>query len=325
MGRAVVRSVDALAHDSLQMARGNVPPPRTDLLQEIDFVARAMRQMAESLAQELSAKSHAEAELRVARDKLHDYAQELERKVEERTASLREAVGQMEEFSYTVSHDLRSPVRAISGYATVLLEDCGASLDTTAQDYIRRILRASKRRDQLTTDVLAYSRVARADMRVTAVDLEKVLAAVLEHYSELNAKVADIVVVHPLHSVEAHEPSLSQALANVLTNAAKFVKPGCRPEITIRTEERGDRVRILVQDRGIGIPKEHQVRLFRIFERVPTPGTYEGTGVGLAIVRKAVEKMGGTCGVESDGSNGSCFWIELSAAVPADTGAAAST
>jgi signal transduction histidine kinase len=273
-----------------------------------------MRHMAQTLARELQAKTATEAELREARDRLTDYAQQLEKKVEERTASLREAVTQMEEFSYTVSHDLRSPLRTIGGYAGVLIEDYGKTLDPAAQAYLEKIIRACERMDRLTTDVLKYSRVARSDVQCKPVEVEAVARSAVEHYNELNPHQADVHIVSPMHSVLAHEPSIAQALANLLTNAAKFVKPGERPHITIRTDHLGDRVRIWVEDRGIGIPKQHQEKLFRMFERAPTVGAYEGTGVGLAIVRKAAEKMGGTCGVESDGTTGSRFWIELNAA-----------
>jgi signal transduction histidine kinase len=122
-----------------------------------------------------------------------------------------------------------------------------------------------------------------------------------------------VQVISPLLPVRGHEPSLTQCLANLLTNAAKFVKPGEKPRITVRTEQRGDRVRIWVEDQGIGVPPAYQKGLFKIFERVPNKDKYEGTGVGLAIVRKATEKMGGTCGMDSDGVTGSRFWIELAA------------
>jgi signal transduction histidine kinase len=133
----------------------------------------------------------------------------------------------------------------------------------------------------------------------------------------LNPGLADIIVVSPMHPMLAHEPSIAQAMANLLTNAAKFVKPGERPRITIRTEKRDHRVRIWVEDQGIGIPLKEQVKLFRIFERTLGARSYQGTGVGLAIVRKAIEKMGGSCGVESDGTTGSRFWIELDAVLSA--------
>jgi signal transduction histidine kinase len=307
IARAVVRSVDGLAQEAEQLARGETPAARPDELQEIATVALAMRRMA-------ATRSDAEGQLREARDRLREYAQELERKVDERTASLREAVAQMEEFSYTVSHDLRGPLRAMTTYATVLLEDYAPSLDPQAQEYLQRIVRASERMNRLTSDLLTYSRVARADLQRAPVNLEPIVRGALDHYGELSPRVADVTLVTPMQPVLAHEPALAQALTNLLTNAAKFVRPGERPRITVRTERRGPRVRVWVEDNGIGIPAGHQEKLFRIFERTPAAVKYDGTGVGLAIVRKIVEKTGGACGVESDGTTGSRFWIELESA-----------
>lgn len=268
----------------------------------------------DALAHELAAKSRTEAELREVQQRLHEHARELEQKVEERTASLREAVTQMEEFSYTVSHDLRSPLRAMYGYADALIEDYGPKLDDTAREYLRRIQRASRRMDALTTDLLTYSRVARAEVKLEPVHLEPIVHGIIEHYPELQPGSADLVLKTPFLPVQGHAPSLTQCLANLLANAAKFVRPSERPAITLGTESRNDRVRIWIEDRGIGIDPRYQAKLFRIFERVPNKAPYEGTGIGLAIVRKAADKMGGTCGVDSDGTHGSRFWIELAAA-----------
>lgn len=267
-----------------------------------------------ALARELDAKSRAEAELRVAQQRLSEHAQDLERRVAERTASLREAVTQMEEFSYTVSHDLRGPLRAMHAFADALVEDYGPKLDATARDYIGRIQRASRRMEQLTTDLLSYSRVARAEVRLEPVDLDRVVRGTVEHYAELHSGMANVRIASPLLPMRAHEPSLTQCVANLLTNAAKFVRPGEKPDITVRTERRDGDVRLWIEDRGIGIKPAFQKQLFRMFERLPNPQAFEGTGVGLAIVRKAAEKMGGRCGVESDGVTGSRFWIELPAA-----------
>lgn len=307
MAQAIVREVDRLTQDAERIGKGEPPSAERSDLAEINVVAQGLRRLALT-------KSEAEAELRVARDRLQHYAAELERKVEERTASLRDAVTQMEEFSYTVSHDLRSPLRAITGYAQVLLEDHSAELDATCRDYLGRIARAGERMDRLTRDVLNYSRVTRGEMARTTVCLETVIRNAVDHYSELHPRDADIVIMTPMHCVIAHEPSIVQVLSNLLTNAAKFVPPGERPHITLRTERRDTVVRVWVEDQGIGIPEQYQDKLFRIFERAPTEAHYEGTGVGLAIVRRIVERLGGQCGVESDGVSGSRFWIELQAA-----------
>jgi PAS domain S-box-containing protein len=255
---------------------------------------------------------------RVAQEALHEaqrqlqaHALDLERHVADRTASLREAIAQMEEFSYSVSHDLRAPLRAMNAYAQALVEDYGARLDDTARNYLDRIQRSSVRMEKLTHDVLNYSRVARAEIALTALDLEVLLHDVVLQYRELQAPAAEVQIIRPLLGVRGHEASLGQCCANLLTNAAKFVAPGVKPLIRVSTEPRGERVRVWFEDNGIGIAPEYQARLFRVFERVPTRQAYNGTGIGLAIVRKAVEKMGGACGVESDGRNGSRFWIDL--------------
>ncbi|HVS51647.1 MAG TPA: PAS domain S-box protein [Opitutaceae bacterium] len=256
-------------------------------------------------------RARAEAGLHAAQAQLQSHAQELERKVAERTASLREAIAQMEEFSYSVSHDLRGPLRAMHTYAEALVEDYGPQLDATARNYLERIQRSSVRMEKLTHDVLTYSRLARTEVELVPLDVEKILREIVEQYAELQPGVATVEMRTPLEPVRGHASLLSQCLGNLLTNAAKFVREGERPRIEIYTEASDDRVRIWVVDDGIGIPSQYHGALFQVFERLPAGTHYEGTGIGLAIVRKAAEKMGGRCGVESDGEHGSRFWVEL--------------
>jgi signal transduction histidine kinase len=237
--------------------------------------------------------------------------QSLERLVEERTTSLREAIVQMEEFSYSVSHDLRGPVRAMKGFARALLEDYGEKLDDIGRDYLDRIVRGGTRMDRLIHDVLTYTKLSRRDLQLQPVNLNKLIRDILDQYPDMQPPQAEVSVQEQLPSVTAHEPSLSQAISNLLCNAVKFVPSGENPKVKVRAERRGDRVRLWIEDNGIGIKPEHQHRIFRIFERIHPDRNYEGTGIGLAIVRRAVERMGGAVGVESDGFTGSKFWIEL--------------
>jgi signal transduction histidine kinase len=240
--------------------------------------------------------------------------EKLERTVAERTASLREAIAQMEEFSYSVSHDLRSPVRAMQGYARALGEDYGSKLDDTGREYLDRIIQGSARMERLIHEVLTYSRVSRMDMELQPVSLGALMRGLLRQYPEFDPSRADIVLQPDLPMVRAHEPSLGQAVANILSNAVKFVSPGVRPTVRITAQQADGEVILRIADNGIGIKPEHQKRLFGMFERIHPETKYEGTGIGLAIVRKAVERMGGYVGVESDGVNGSTFWIRLPAA-----------
>jgi len=241
----------------------------------------------------------------------------LEQLVEERTSSLREAIAQMEEFSYSVSHDLRAPVRAMQGYARAVMEDYNDVIDARGREYLDRIVRSGARMDRLIQDILIYSRVARGDIDLQPVSLDRLVREIVQQYPQMQTPRADIMVAVPLLEVSGHEPSLTQALSNLLSNAVKFVSPGTTPKVRVWTERRGNQVRIWIKDNGIGIKPEFQHRLFGMFERMHPEKNFEGTGIGLAIVRKAVERMGGRVGVESDGLGGSRFWIQLPSAASA--------
>jgi signal transduction histidine kinase len=242
---------------------------------------------------------------------VRDLLEQLEEKVRERTARLEQTVSELEAFSYSMSHDLRAPLRAMRGYSQVLLEDYAASLDATGKSYLQRILTASERLDRLVQDVLRYSRCARETIECVPVNLEALVTAVIAEYAPVRAPNAEIHVAKPVLKVRGHEASLTQVISNLLANAVKFVRPGTTPIVKIWTEARGPRVRVFFNDNGIGIAPEHHQKIFGMFERLSAGSEYEGTGIGLAIVAKAVERMGGSVGVESDVAQGATFWIEL--------------
>ena len=224
---------------------------------------------------------------------------------------LQEANRELEAFSYTVSHDLRAPLRALKGYTDILLEDYGPKLEATAKEYLSNLERAVVRMDALTRDLLSYSRIVRQQIGLEPVCVDAVCREVTAMNPALQPPNTEMVVPPDLLPVRAHPTLLGQCLANLLDNAAKFVAPGVTPRIHIRTEPRGDRVRIWVEDNGVGIDPAHHQKIFGIFERVGNLKTNQGTGIGLAIVARAAQRMGGICGVESSVGNGSRFWIEL--------------
>jgi PAS domain S-box-containing protein len=238
-------------------------------------------------------------------------AEALEALVNDRTASLRQIMAQMEEFSYSVSHDLRAPVRAMRGYADVILQDHGWRLEAEARELLTRIARSGERMDRLIQDLLTYSRISRREVTLEAVSLDKLVREVMQQYPDMRPEKADIEVEGRLPDVIAHEPSLTQVVSNLLSNAVKFVPPHGRARVRVRADQRDSRARLWIMDNGIGIKPEHQSRLFGMFERIHPESEYEGTGIGLAIVRKAIERMNGTVGVESDGISGSRFWVDL--------------
>jgi PAS domain S-box-containing protein len=225
---------------------------------------------------------------------------------------LKETNAELESFTYTVSHDLRAPLRAMQGFADALQEDYADRLDATGQDYAWRIVAAARRMDALIQDLLAYSRLSRADLRLHPISLrgmaKDVLAQMEEEFRERDARVT---VQGPLPEVMGHRATLVQVLTNLLTNAVKFVNPDTPPCVRVWAEDRDGQVRLCVEDNGIGIAPEHHERIFRVFERLHGVETYPGTGIGLAIVRKGMERMGGRVGVESEVGRGSRFWIEL--------------
>jgi len=144
------------------------------------------------------------------------------------------------------------------------------------------------------------------------VDPETLLADVLQQLEvERAERRATVEIRKPLLPVLGNALTLTQVILNIVSNAFKFVPKGVSPKVVIRTEEKGSRIRLWFEDNGIGILPEHQDRIFRIFERLNRQENYPGTGIGLAMVRKAMSRMEGECGLESDGKSGSRFWVEL--------------
>jgi PAS domain S-box-containing protein len=236
----------------------------------------------------------------------------LEQRVEERTAQLQEANKELEAFSYTVAHDLRAPLRGIQGFAQALVEDYGDRLDETAQEYIQYIFEGTDRMNELVQDLLAYSRLSREQIRLTSVRLTQIVAeAQAQLQSELRDRQAEITVTEPLPNVMGHRPILVQMVVNLLSNGMKFVAPGVQPQIRVWTQERDNWVRLWIEDNGIGIESQYQEQIFGVFERLHGREAYPGTGIGLAIVRKGAERLGGQAGVESTPGRGSRFWVEL--------------
>src|SRR5437867_1411679 len=227
---------------------------------------------------------------------------------------LKEANKELEAFSYTISHDLRAPLRALKGYADLLLEDYGPHLDASAQGCLASIKRAACRMDELTRDLLNYARVVRQPIQLEPGRIETVLADVVSMSPTLQSPATQMDVAPALLPVWAQPTLLGQCLGNLLDNATKFAKPGVTPHIHIYTEPMNSVVRIWVEDNGVGIDPAYHEKIFGIFERVGDLKKNEGTGIGLAIVARAVQRLGGKYGVESALGKGSRFWIELAAA-----------
>jgi len=195
------------------------------------------------------------------------------------------------------------------GFASFLADDSGAWTAAQRKDFANRIMSASDRLDGLIQDALSYNKVILQEIPLGPVNLAKLVPGIIETYPNLHPDKADIIIDGPLPAVTGNEALLTQCFSNLLGNAVKFVAPGQKPRVRLRAEPAGAECRIWVEDNGIGVPKESQHRLFGMFQKLNQE--YEGTGVGLALVRKVVERMGGTVGVDSEAGQGSRFWVQL--------------
>lgn len=267
---------------------------------------------ASKIARDITAQKQTEKALRESQKRLQSQAQELEQAVTARTEQLRATVSELEAFCYSLSHDMRAPLRAIQSYSQIVLDENGASLGPEGAEFLKRVTRAAERVDRLIQDVLAYTRLSRHEIVLQPVDIGKLISDIIQERPEFQSPKADVQIEEALPPVLGHGVSLTQCVTNLLDNAVKFVAPGVKPQVRIRAESHNGSVRLWFKDNGIGIEKEARRRLFEMFQRVHNNSQeYEGTGIGLAIVRKAVERMHGEVGVESEPGKGSQFWLQL--------------
>lgn len=243
--------------------------------------------------------------------------EELEQRVQQRTAELAAANHELEAFSYSVSHDLRAPLRHIDGFAALMLEQTGESLDPTAQEYLVRISRAARRMSRLIEDLLQFSRQGRVPLQLGPVDLNDIVSEARQRIEPAYANRRVDWQVHTLPIVWGDAPLLMQVFTNLIDNALKYTgqRELARIEIGLhaRTETEGV---IFVRDNGAGFDMQYVDRLFGVFQRLHTDGRFEGTGVGLAMVKRIVQRHGGRVWADSQVDVGSTFYLALCTTAP---------
>lgn len=218
---------------------------------------------------------------------------------------------ELESFSYSIAHDLRAPLRAMQGFADALVEDYADQLPAEAREFSQRIGHAAQRLDTLIQDLLAYTRLSRAEMPLRAVTLGSVVTEALARLDpELREHQARINVEEAMPEVSGNRTTMVQIVSNLIMNAVRFTSEGTPPQVNIYAEDRDGHIRLWVEDHGIGINPEYHDRIFRVFERLHGADVYPGNGIGLAIVRKGMERMRGHVGVISAEGEGSKFWVE---------------
>jgi chemotaxis family two-component system sensor kinase Cph1 len=225
---------------------------------------------------------------------------------------LEDVIAEQESFAYSISHDLRAPLITITNFTALLLDGSIGSDPGEMRDTLDRIRRAGMRMDELLQNLLEYSRVSRAHAPMETLNLGDVIRDVLaQHQGLIEDQKAKVQVQDCGLNAYGSRTLCGQAIGNLLTNAIKYAKPGTVPTVTISVTEQSRSLVVCVADEGIGIPRHHFDRIFRIFERLHTQAVYPGTGIGLALVRRAAERMHGRVWVESEEGKGSRFFIEL--------------
>lgn len=309
-----IGTIWVIAHD--QSRRFDAEDRR--VMESLGKLASTAYQMVSSLdALKVKAQERGRAEeaLRQAQAKLADRAGQLEQLVVMRTADLRASNEQLETFVHSLAHDLRTPLRTMIGFSQILVDEHASELDDLARQMLKRIQASSEFMDKLLFDLLGYARTAAVPLEIAPIETEKAWErALLRCKTQMGQMGANVQMDSRLPTVRADKATLELVLTNLLSNALKFVPPGVQPRVHLRAENRGNNERLWVTDNGIGISAEYHDRIFRVFERL-NGSSHSGTGIGLSIVRKAVERMGGKVGVESEPGNGSRFWIELPKAI----------
>ena len=306
VARGVVGSIDTLSRQASRLGEGDVPTRSNTGMRETDSVAEALVESARRL--------HARE------DELRRLNETLEQRVSQRTRELGEANRALEirnrelqDFAYVASHDLQEPLRKVQSFGDLLRAEYGDAIGDQGRHYVERMQAATERMSRLIKDLLAFSRVATQTQAIVPVDLDRTLAAV---QSDLEVRVAQVrgrIEAGTLGTVEADPLQMHQLLLNLIGNALKFHRKDMPPVVQVSAERRDGVLRLVVEDNGIGFDQKHAERIFSPFQRLHARHEYEGTGMGLAIVRRIVERHGGTVSVRSTPGQGSRFEVTLPA------------
>ncbi|WP_168708558.1 PAS domain-containing protein [Hydrogenophaga sp. PAMC20947] len=273
----------------------------------IDRQAQGLKPLHIGTLQDITATVHAEARLKALN-------QELEHRVSQRTEELRIANQELEAFTYTVSHDLKAPLRGIDGYSQLLMEEYGEQLDAEGQQFVARIRSGVEQMGELIADLLDYAHLERRAMSAQSQALRPLVDKVVAGY-QLDIEAASVAVRVDVGSLNlaVDADGMALVLRNLIGNAIKFCAASEHPSVEVGAGREDEHIRIWVRDNGVGFDMKYHDRIFGIFQRLHRSEEFPGTGVGLALVAKAVQRMGGRVWAESEPGHGATFFLEFSA------------
>lgn len=238
---------------------------------------------------------------------------DLEFRVEKRTEELKAANKELESFVYSISHDLRAPLRSIIGFSEIISKRHKKNLNEEGREYLGYILEASNYMSHLINDLLQFSRLARNPFSKAPIDLERIMDIVQQNLNhDIQEKNANIILTGKMPVIKGDKSLIGQIFSNLIQNAIKYHRKGVNPVIIISAHEDKKYVTVEVQDNGQGIPEEHFEKIFDIFQRLHSNDEYPGTGIGLAIVKKAITALGGTIWLKSKVNEGTTFFLRFS-------------
>ena len=281
-------------------------------LRELQEELEKMNERLEKKVEERTAALVAEIqERRKAEEEVRQLNEELEQRVIRRTAQLEAANSELESFSYSVSHDLKAPLRVIKGFSELLLEQCENALDADSRMLLGKVNENANRMGLLIDDIFAFSRASRKESVPVTIDMAALAKSVVEELKSASAGRVVRFDVKDLPFAEGDLAAVKQVLFNLLSNAVKFTRDRDTAVIEIAGEERGDENVYSVSDNGAGFDEDYAGKLFGVFQRLHSAAEFEGTGIGLAIVKRFITKLGGRVWAEGKVDEGATFYFTL--------------
>jgi len=300
----LTRTADRMAHGDLDakiVARG---------CSEVESLGESFDTMRQSIQEKIASLGSEIEERRRIEGELEEHRDHLEELVRQRTAELEQSNRDLEQFAYVASHDLQEPLRKIHGFAALFVARHRDRVDETGQKQLAVILDGVERMQHLIMDLLQYSRIGRQKLSMAPMDLNVVVESVLSDCEELVTSNHATVTVGKLPVLPVCTPLVRQVFQNLITNAVKF-RRDVDPVVEIKAENRGDDVLFSVKDNGIGIEEKFFDEVFEVFKRLHSRGQYHGAGIGLSVVRRAIERHGGSIWIESEPGAGTTFFFTL--------------